>query len=125
MMNDSLTNIRADLVKTQPNHHSVARFVAIDPIVPADTPRELESLLHRFHSVFAWTIYSDGEVTVEFDRTRISDSIIEEALARLGFAVTHIFYKQDVTEAEIRRALNWSGIQSHVPVPVRDGTIRI
>ncbi len=105
-MNNILTNIGSDFVEAQPNHHSMARFVAIDPIVPADTRRELENLMHRFHSVFAWNICPDGEVTVEFDRTRISDAIIEEALVRLGFAVTHIFCEQDADEAEIQRALN-------------------
>ncbi len=105
-MNDILTNTRRDPVRAQPNHRCVARFVAIDPVTPADTRRELENLLHRFHSVFAWNICPDGEVTVEFDRTRISDAVIEEVLGRLGFAVTHVFYEQDVDEAEIQRALS-------------------
>ncbi len=105
-MNNILTNTRPDPVKVQPNHRCVARFVAIDPIMPADTRRELENLMHRFHSVFAWNICPDGEVTVEFDRTRISDAVIEEVLVRLGFAVTHVFYEQDVDEAEIQRVLS-------------------
>ena len=105
-MNNILTPIGSDLVEAQPNHRSVARFVAIDPIVPADTRRELENLMQRFHSVFAWNICPEGEVTVEFDRTRISDAVIEEALVRLGFAVTHIFYEQDADEAEIQRVLS-------------------
>lgn len=105
-MNNILTNTRPDPVRAQPNHHCVARFVAIDPIVPADSRRELENLLHRFRSVFAWNVCPDGEVTVEFDRTRISDADIEEALTGLGFAVTHVFYEQDVDEVEIQRVLN-------------------
>ncbi len=104
-MNTSLTNARPDPVTRQPSHRCVARFVAVDPIVPADTSCEIENLLHRFHSVFAWKIGPDGEVTVEFDRTRISDAIIEEALGRLGFAVTHVFYEQDVDGAELQRVL--------------------
>ena len=105
-MNNILTNTRPDPVKAQPNHRCVARFVAIDPVMPADTRRELENLMHRFHSVFAWNICPDGEVTVEFDRTRISDAVIEEVLERLGLAVQHVFYEQDVDEAEIQRVLN-------------------
>ncbi len=105
-MNNILANTRPDPMKAQPNHRCVARFVAIDPLVPADTRCELENLMRRFHSVFAWTICPDGEVTVGFDRTRISDAVIEEALGRLGFAVTHIFYEQDVDEAEIQRVLS-------------------
>ncbi len=105
-MNDILANTRPDPVKAQPNHRCVARFIAIDPFVPADTWCELENLMRRFHSVFAWTIHPDGEVTVEFDRTRISDTVIEEVLVRLGFAVKHVFYEQDVDEAEVQRVLS-------------------
>jgi hypothetical protein len=105
-MNNILADTQSDAVKVLPNHRCVARFVAVDLIAPTDTRRELESLMRRFHSVFAWTIHPDGEVTVEFDRTRISDAVIEEALARLGFAVTHMFYEQDVDEGEIQRVLS-------------------
>ncbi len=105
-MNNILANARPDPIKAHSRHHCVARFMAIDPFVPADTRRELEDLLRRFHSVFAWTIHPDGEVTIEFDRTYISDTVIEEALVRLGFVVKHVFYEQDVDEAEIQRVLS-------------------
>ncbi len=104
-MNSILADTLPDPVIGQSNHRCVARFVAIDPIVPVDTRYELEKLMHRFHSVFAWKISADGEVTVEFDRTRISDATIEEALGRLGFSVTHVFYEQDVDGAELQRIL--------------------
>ncbi len=105
-MSNILLSTPSDPVKAQPNHRCVARFVALDPVVPDDTRREIENLMRRFHSVFAWTIHPDGEVTVEFDRTRISDALIEEVLVRLGFNVTHVFYEQDVDEGEIQRVLS-------------------
>jgi hypothetical protein len=70
---------------------SLARFIARDPHTPAATEEELE--------------HSDGEVTLEYDRSIISDDLVEEALAGMGFQLKHIFDKPEADEAEIHQRL--------------------
>jgi hypothetical protein len=84
---------------------SLARFIAKDPYTPAATEEELEDLLTRIYGVVDWTVHPDGEVTVEYNRGRISDELIEEALAGMGFELKHIFDEPEVDEAEIHQAL--------------------
>jgi hypothetical protein len=84
---------------------SLARFVARDPYRPSATREELEDLVVRIDGVVDWSISAEGEVTVEYDRKRISDELIEDALAGIGFRLTHLSDKAYVTEAEARRAL--------------------
>jgi hypothetical protein len=35
--------------------------------------------------VIDWTVHEDGDVTLEFDHDLISDELIEDALAGMGF----------------------------------------
>ena len=84
---------------------SLARFIARDPYTPAATEEELEDLLAKIHGVSDWTVRSDGEVTLEYDRSIISDDLVEEALAGMGFQLKHIFDEPGADEAEIHEAL--------------------
>jgi hypothetical protein len=84
---------------------SLARFIARDPHTPAATEEELEDLLAKIHGVSDWTVHSDGEVTLEYDRSIISDDLVEEALAGMGFQLKHIFDKPEADEAEIHQRL--------------------
>ena len=84
---------------------NLARFVARDPYTPAATEEELEDLLAKIHGVVDWTIQSNGEVTLEYDRSIISDDLVEEALAGMGFQLKHIFDEPGADEVEIHEAL--------------------
>lgn len=84
---------------------SLARFIARDPYAPRATEEELEELIPKMHGVVDWTIHSNGDVTLEYDRTRISDETIEEALKGLGFRLRHICDEPEADEAEVHRAL--------------------
>jgi hypothetical protein len=84
---------------------NLATFVARDPYRPRATKEELDGLLLRMDGVEDWTIHGSGEVTLEYDRTRISDELIEDALAGIGFKLKHICDKPDADEAEIHEAL--------------------
>lgn len=85
---------------------NLARFVARDPYRPPATREELDELLLKMDGVIDWTIHGQGEVTLEYDRTRISDELIEDALAGIGFDLTHIFDIPDADQAEIDEALD-------------------
>jgi hypothetical protein len=84
---------------------NLARFVARDPYAPAATEEELEDLLAKIHGVVDWTVHSDGEVTLKYDRSIISDDLVEEALAGMGFQLKHIFDEPGADEAEMHEAL--------------------
>jgi hypothetical protein len=84
---------------------SLARFIARDRYAPAATEEELENLIPRMHGVVDWTIHSNGDVTLAYDRSRISDEVIEEALKGLGFQLKHICDEPEANEAEVHRAL--------------------
>jgi hypothetical protein len=85
---------------------SLARFVARDPYRPQATAEELDNLLLKMDGVIDWTIHDQGEVTVEYDRKRISDELIEDALAGIGFRLTHIFDKPYASPEQIHEALD-------------------
>lgn len=55
---------------------SLARFIARDPYTPAATEEELEDVLAKIHGVSDWTVHSDGEVTLEYDRSIISSELL-------------------------------------------------
>ena len=84
---------------------NLARFVARDPYRPQATQEELDGLLLKMDGVVDWTIHNEGEVTLEYDPKRISDEIIEDAFAGLGFELTHIFDKRYVSGDQIQDAL--------------------
>jgi hypothetical protein len=85
---------------------NLARFVARDPYRPQATQEELDALLLKMDGVVDWTIHSEGEVTLEYDPKRISDEIIEDAFAGLGFELTHIFDIPHASQAEVDKALD-------------------
>lgn len=84
---------------------SLARFIARDPYTPGATEEELEDLIPKMHGVIDWTIHPDGDVTLEYDRSRISDEVIEEALKGLGFRLKHICDDPEADEVAAHRAL--------------------
>jgi hypothetical protein len=55
--------------------------------------------------VIDWTIHHSGDVTLEYDRDRISDDLIEDALSGIGFKLKHIFDKPNATEVEVHKAM--------------------
>lgn len=67
-----------------------ATFVATDPYHRTDDESKLRTLLTDFHGVRDWNIANNGEVTVEYDHEETSSNVIEEALAGIGYRVTHI-----------------------------------
>jgi hypothetical protein len=83
----------------------LARFVAKDPYAPAATEKELEDLIPKIHGVIDWTIHPNGDVTLEYDGSRISDELIEEALVGIGFKLKHICDDPDADEVEAHKAL--------------------
>jgi hypothetical protein len=83
----------------------LARFIARDPYAPAASRQELDDLLSRMDGVIDWAIHRSGDVTLEYDRDRISDDLIEDALVGIGFKLKHIFDKPNATEAEVHEAL--------------------
>jgi copper chaperone CopZ len=85
---------------------SLARFVAQDPYRPSATKKELEDLVSKVDGVIDWSVSADGEVTLEYDRKRISDELIEDALAGIGFRLKHIYDVPYASEAEARQALH-------------------
>jgi hypothetical protein len=87
------------------NKMSLARFVARDPYTPAATEEELEDVLAKIQGVSDWTLHSDGKVTLEYDRSVISDDLVEEALAGMGFQLKHIFDERGADETEIHQRL--------------------
>jgi hypothetical protein len=84
---------------------SLARFVAKDPYRPRATKEELEDLLQRIDGVIDWTIHHQGDVTLEYDRKRISDELIEDALAGIGFELKHIYDEPYATLNDVHKAL--------------------
>jgi hypothetical protein len=82
-----------------------ARFIAKDPHTPTATKQELEELIPKIRGVIDWTAHPDGDVTIEYDRHLISDKLIEEALAGMGFQLHHIFDKPKADDAEVQAAL--------------------
>jgi hypothetical protein len=85
---------------------SLARFVARDPYRPQATREELEELLLKMDGAIDWTIRDDGEVTLEYNRERISDELIEDALSGIGFELTHIFDVPHASPSEVHDALD-------------------
>ncbi len=83
----------------------LARFVAKDPYTPAATEKELEDLIPKIHGVIDWTIHANGDVTIEYDRERISDELIEEALIGIGFKLKHIYDDPNADEVKAHKAL--------------------
>jgi hypothetical protein len=83
----------------------LARFVARDLYRPASSKQELDELLSEMDGVLDWTIHDADEVTVDYDRHRISDEVIEAALAGIGFDLKHIFADPYVPEDEARDVL--------------------
>jgi hypothetical protein len=55
--------------------------------------------------VIDWRIDDEGKVAVEYDRHRISDGLIEDALAGIGFQLHHLFDERNVSSGELREAL--------------------
>jgi len=84
----------------------LAKFTAKDPFNPTATKDELEEILRKIHGVTDWTIHEDGDVTLEYDRHFISDELIEDALAGMGFKIEHILDDLDASEADVNRALH-------------------
>jgi hypothetical protein len=85
---------------------SLARFVAHDPYRPKATNEELEELLFKIDGVIDWTIHRNGEVTLEYDRKRISDELIEDALLGIGFRLKHLCDEPYASKAEVKEALS-------------------
>jgi hypothetical protein len=83
----------------------IARFSARDPYRPACSEQELDELLSEMDGVLDWTVDAANEVTVEYDRHDISDEVIEEALAGVGFDLKHISDDPDVAEGEAQAIL--------------------
>ncbi len=84
----------------------LAKFTAKDPYSPNATAEELDELFPKIHGVIDWSVHEDGDVTLEYDRGLISDELIEDALAGMGFKIKHILDKPDANEAETRSALD-------------------
>jgi hypothetical protein len=84
---------------------SIARFTARDPYDSSATERELQNLVSRLAGVADYTIRPNGVVTIEYDRHRTSDEVIEDAFSRLGFETHHVMDELDANEVEVREAL--------------------
>lgn len=85
---------------------SLARFVAKDKYRPQATEEELADIFLEMDGVVAWNIHDNGEVTIEYDGTRVNERTIEEAIHGLGFVLIHIDDRGDVTPQEISQALS-------------------
>ena len=85
----------------------LARFVAQDPYRPKATKEELDSLLDRVDGVLDWTIHGNGDVTLEYDSSRIYEGLIEDALAGIGFRLHHVLDEPEANEAETDDALGY------------------
>ncbi|MFN2292433.1 MAG: hypothetical protein ACK2UC_14670 [Anaerolineae bacterium] len=85
----------------------LARFVAQDPYRPRATKEELDGLLDRIDGVLDWTIHDNGDVTVEYDSSRLYEGLIEDALSGSGFKLHHIIDEPDASEAEAEGALGY------------------
>jgi hypothetical protein len=102
---DILRNAGANELHVHDKEIGLARFIARDSEAPAATEEELEDLIPRIRGAIDWTIHPDGDVTLEYDRTRNSDEIIEEALTSLGFRLKHIYDHPVTGEIEVEEAL--------------------
>lgn len=102
---DVLRNAGANELHVHDKEIGLARFIARDPEAPAATEEELENLIPRIRGAIDWVIHPDGDVTLEYDRTRNSDEIIEEALTSLGFRLKHIYDHPVTGEIEVEKAL--------------------
>jgi len=85
----------------------LARFVARDPYRPKATKEELDNLLDRVDGVLDWTIHGNGDVTLEYDSSRIDEGLIEDALAGIGFRLHHVLDEPEANEAETDDALGF------------------
>ena len=102
---DILRNAGADELHVHEQEIGLARFIAQDPEAPAIGEEELEELIPKLKGAIDWTIHPDGDVTLEYDRTRNSDAIIEEALTSLGFRLKHVYDHPVTEEIEVEEAL--------------------
>jgi hypothetical protein len=102
---DVLRNAAADELHVHEKEIGLARFIARDPEAPAIGEEELEELIPKLRGAIDWTIHPDGDVILEYDRTRNSDEIIEEALTSLGFRLKHIYDHPVTDEIEVEEAL--------------------
>jgi hypothetical protein len=84
----------------------LARFIAVDHCEPRASKKELNDLLSRMDGVIDWTVHRSGGVTLEYDRDRISDDLIEDALIGIGFRLKHVFDKPNATEVEVQAAID-------------------
>jgi hypothetical protein len=82
---------------------NLARFVARDPQEPTCTKEELDDLLARMGGVLDWRSHENGDVTVKYDRHRISAELMEDALHGVGFRLHHICDGQSASNEEIER----------------------
>jgi len=84
----------------------LARFTAKHPYNPTATKEKLEEILRKIHGVTDCTIHEYGDVTLEYDRHFVSDELIEDALACMGFKIKHTLDDLDASEADVNRALD-------------------
>ncbi|MFN2186171.1 MAG: hypothetical protein ACK2UU_19475 [Anaerolineae bacterium] len=85
----------------------LARFVAQDPYRPNATKEELDGVLDRVDGALDWKIEENGEVTLEYDTERIDESLLEDALAGIGFKLHHIVDEPVASVAEVEGALGY------------------
>jgi hypothetical protein len=85
----------------------LARFVAQDPYRPRATKEELDEMLNKVDGALGWTIHDNGDVTLEYDSSRLYEGLIEDALAGTGFKLHHIEDEPDASEAEAGKALDY------------------